>query len=83
MLPAQSEAYTCDYSTPHVAPSHVRGYHCWYSASWPGATSPVGSDGGPDSGSETNFAAFGYYTTRDPSRPSGYLFTPYYDVFGH
>jgi hypothetical protein len=31
----------------------------------------------------TEFAAFGYYTVKDSSRASGYLFTPYYDVFGH
>jgi hypothetical protein len=39
-------------------------------------------DGGTD-GTGTDFAAFGYYTTHDSTRSSGYLFTPYYDVFGH
>jgi hypothetical protein len=30
-----------------------------------------------------DFAAFGYYTVKDTTRPSGYLYTPYYSVFSH
>jgi catechol 2,3-dioxygenase-like lactoylglutathione lyase family enzyme len=34
-------------------------------------------------GNGGQFAAFGYYTVKDPTLPSGYLFTPYYSLFSH
>jgi hypothetical protein len=34
-------------------------------------------------GNSNQFAAFGYYTVKDPAQPSGYLFTPYFSLFSH
>ena len=31
----------------------------------------------------SEFAAFGYFTVKDATQPSGYLFTPYISIFGH